>query len=335
MIPGVRTFGLVVILPLVLAGAACQLTVDLDTLREDPVVSSTGSQGGAGGDGAGGASAGGAGGCLCLDPPPEAWDGYFFRSTGAPGGAPGACDDRSNPIRLYQGAPGPVVCNACSCGPPAGATCAPPLLTCNESADCTGPIAGPTSMLSPGCNDVPGAILSCQTVSAPAIEDAGSCAPSGGGIMRERSEETWQLEHRLCAADFAADGCPAEQVCATAGADESLCIRRAGIAPSCPAGYGDRLVVYQSASDTRDCTPCSCGTPLGLSCEGGGYTFYDSPWCEAAAAQIDASCSDVSGSPSVKVTVPVVDAASAQCPSTGGDPSGIFEAEGPVTLCCR
>jgi hypothetical protein len=338
MIPGVRSRGLALILPLGFLGAACQLSVDLDTLRQASGGSFAQGGGGAGAGGAGGDSSGGSGGCLCVDPVPAGWDGYFVKSSGPPGGTPAACPDDAQPIRLYQGAPNAVSCNACACGAPAGAACAPPLLACNESSDCTGPIAGSTSMLSPGCNDLTGGPLSCQTVGAPAIDAAGSCAPSGGGINKDPRDdvwqETWDSEHRLCAADLPAGGCASGPGCATMEGPESLCIRRSGLIESCPSGFGDRILVYQSASDTRDCSECECGAPLGLSCSGGGYTFYDSPLCDAAAAQIGASCSDVSGSPSVKLTVPIVNTTGAQCPSTGGLPAGSFDPEGPVTLCC-
>jgi hypothetical protein len=105
----------------------------------------------------------------------------------------------------------------------------------------------------------------------------------------------------------------------------------------CPTGWSDKMIFYGSFDDTRDCSPCECGAPVGSKCIA-QVSVYSNNTC--------------SGVPLLDVTVdaagchnPMDGAALASkkatavytpgtCEPSGGEPTGSAVPANPITVCC-
>lgn len=283
----------------------------------------------------------------CVDEAPAGWSGYYHvHQSGFPGPAEPKCADGSPADVRHANPAGPAMCEACSCGAPAGVTCSAPTLTCApgsnncgfNQADWTaafqdGMCHKPTNLL--GFNF----LLSCS-ITAPSMPSGqGSCAPSTSDFP---NKATWGAEVASCDSTALGAGCGAGKVCIAKGAGdpgESVCIRQQGTT-TCPAGWtATTLQTFADATDTRGCSACTCGA-ASPTCNGGGYTFHDLDACAAGGDNpitVSGGCTNVSSlldsnSWSAQLAPPTVDG---NCPADGGAPTGSVQTSGPATYCCK
>ena len=127
------------------------------------------------------------------------------------------------------------------------------------------------------------------------------------------------------------------------------CIYRPG-EHECPAEWSsERFVVYERTEDKpgyidgRDCTPCSCGAPIGSACVGRFRTFEDGA-CSKLLADVQVSslgeqCTDYSPpGPAVgSKEITGLTYLPGFCEVTGGEPIGQVTADPgqAVTVCCE
>jgi len=99
----------------------------------------------------------------------------------------------------------------------------------------------------------------------------------------------------------------------------------------CPEPFTKRAVVYNSLSftDTRDCTPCSCG-PYTVNLYAGFYTDFD---CMDSyfGVDVDGLCHDASG---ILLGSSVIQSQGFDCTLTAPMPTGDVTLPAPRTVCC-
>jgi hypothetical protein len=129
------------------------------------------------------------------------------------------------------------------------------------------------------------------------------------------------------------NGCTAGQVCAPAPAapmEPRLCVFMAGDV-ACPnVGYSVRRTVYGGVVDNRGCTPCSCGTPTGVSC---AATLQEGCGQTGTVHDLPTVCGGLSDPGSVTLLAAPV-ASGGSCPADGGIPTGSAAPSSPTTVCC-
>jgi len=273
-------------------------------------------------------------GCAsCVGAAPPGWEGYFRMVTTANGRAPTDCGDGSPPEAVFSGAPGGASCGACSCGPAGGATCTAPLVECYyNSSYCSG---SSMQIGGAGCSFVGPYWRSCRITIPSTLANQSSCEPSGGGMAPLQG---WQTVHSLCPIDVPGEGCDAEQIC-TDQAAGAICIKRQGAYATCPSGWESITPAFSSATDTRSCTSCTCGASTGASCSGGSYSVHASQGygtCNLVeSGYVTTACKALpTGSNELEYVAGTATQGSA-CPASGGEPTGSFAPEDPVTICCR
>jgi hypothetical protein len=323
-----------------LSALACEQVFGLDEYALAPGPTSATGGGGAPGGGAGGAGegAGGSGGQFvpadcCIDAlPPEGWAYVQMNVTSFGGEAP-ACGGM--PDTTFSGPPSHASCPACECAP-GSASCTSTLL-CGAASDCSNaaPIAD--------CENIPATSNYCR-VQYSLTE--GSCTPSNPGLELS----TWGNAHHLCGelSSSTSQECAPGQLCADT-VNARLCVMMDGEIDVCPSGFEtERFLTHRSADDTRTCSACSCGAPSGGSCGGGSYdilrnadilctTFVCSMFLCPQGSVTGTTCQSIGNisDPNYgrKDSNPV--ATPGTCAPSGGNPSGAFVPEEPVTVCCR
>jgi hypothetical protein len=118
-----------------------------------------------------------------------------------------------------------------------------------------------------------------------------------------------------------------------------MCIWRTGDV-ECPGGseYSVRTVTYQGFTDTRSCSSCSCGDPVGY-CEDPSVRILSTQlFTHQAELDTENDCNIVYGTQlgNYDVSALLFDAGDpvASCTPSGGDPTGTVTVNGPTTLCC-
>lgn len=323
-----------------LAALACEQVFGLDEYELAPGAQSAagGAAAGAGG-GSAGAPAGGAGGQpvpadCCIDAlPPEGW-AYVQMNVTSFGGVPPACGGM--PETTFSGPPSHASCPACACTP-GSATCTPTLF-CSTSSNCGTPTA-----IGGSCGSIPAAANFCQIQFN--LAESG-CSPSDP----ELELPTWESAHHLCGelSLSASPECAPGQLCADT-VSARLCVMIEGESDVCPETFEtERFLTYRDATDTRTCSDCGCGPPSGGSCGGNAQfdIFHSAGICDASLFCIGGcehttisgtSCQSIAGAED-PVRAQVEGAATGvhgDCAPSGGDPSGSFAPEEPVTVCCR
>jgi hypothetical protein len=271
-------------------------------------------------------------------PCPAGWTAlvYSARSPTAPAvGCPVGWKGFSTPVAM-EGLTDPG-CSQCTCGAPAGRTCTA-TFECQHNASCTSKSNCSASNTIPGDNNC--FDFGCDNICSHARVTAsgpsgGTCAKSGGAVQAH----TWAKAHDLCVPS-GANWCQA--VCVPASTF-SGCIVKAGDT-ACPAGFGSRQVFHADVTDTRTCSACTCGPPLGGSCASTA-TLYPCTNCGIGATGgktvgacmlADASVLSCNG------TDPLIRSARyagistnpGQCAPAGGVKSGSVTPTGAVTVCC-
>jgi hypothetical protein len=243
---------------------------------------------------------------------------------------------------LVEGPDGGGTCQ-CACGSPLGNGC----------------VSG-TAVMSLGQN-----VCACGTVqNVPLVSDGGCdpigaaigapCSSWGDGLVKPigpttvtcsettvPTPVTYAAQGQTCAPQqVLGAGCAAGGSCYPALGLSMPCVEAAGVQTSCPPGFPNLHVVYESSNvvDTRECGSCGCSsTPT--SCSGAVATLFADPGCSVNAVPItaDGGCNDIQGDPSdagwFKYTATPGAMACAGASSTTIVDAGLL-LRAPATICC-
>lgn len=137
--------------------------------------------------------------------------------------------------------------------------------------------------------------------------------------------------------------CSPTQVCApSADAGFATCIFTWGDDLPCPERYPERHVFYDDYSDSRGCSDCACGPPVGSDCTATLSVYQDSA-CKGAPAipgvniftKAEAYCFDLGPGialGSKTITKPTY--LHGACEPSGGEQTGELTLLDPATFCC-
>jgi hypothetical protein len=249
------------------------------------------------------------------------------------------------------------VCQVCACEPPKGSCDLPLAMTasnqpCGKAPDML-TVFNPPAEWDGSCstaNAIP-ANLSCSGV--PCVKSL-TIAPLtlhqwGCGVSNpppaDIAPPTWGKAARACVGSAQyRGGCDLSQVCAPVPSEESagfkLCFAREG-EQECPGAWSEKHVFYKGIDDSRACSECSCGAPVGSKCSA-QVSAYDSPGCIPSGTyatvpmtNTQSGCVDTTpgmGLLSKSATPPVY--APGVCQPLGGEPSGEAFPANPTTFCC-
>jgi hypothetical protein len=110
-------------------------------------------------------------------------------------------------------------------------------------------------------------------------------------------------------------------------------------AGACPGGgYSQpRSYYYTTANDTRDCAPCTCGTPTGVDCTmNAQVTLWETNGCDAGVGQpvmpLPSTC--VTPAFTMQGATFTTSPAGGSCTPVGGGPIGSIVPQNPMTICC-
>jgi hypothetical protein len=332
------------------AYAGCTALENLDGLQFD-VVADGGSGGGSGSSsssssGSGSGSSSGSGsdggdasaqdascapaGYTCGAPPPPGWMGPIAVYEGTPGMAPLCPTDY--PTQALDGGTGlnadPATCSACTCSTPA-VTCGPVQLAAYTQSSCMG-TATQTVMLAAGaCTNVSGFNFAETAPQA----SVGACQPSGG--IPSLLPPMWASEGIACASSGQGTTCADGSLCVPAPPapfEARWCVWRSG-SQSCPPGF-PQSHVWETAVDTRGCTPCACGSPTSATCSA-KTTLYSDVSCQKSVGNLSnqGQCSSPWNTPQT-ASATATPTGSPSCPASGGAPTGTVTASVVATICC-
>lgn len=318
----------------------------------------SGGAGGVGGSGSGG-SAGAMGDVCgqCAPGPPNGFDNPVLLWIGEEQDAP-TCpvDAPAFAFEGYADLDAPTDCGVCSCGAPAGSCSLPAAMTAG-AASCAGDTpATPHTGFDPasgwdGSCDANQAIPSGKlcagvkcvqslTIDPPGLSE-GACLPS-----KPPSTQPPAVFHtfaRGCQAVPRTPCADASGICLAAAPPQPgwhVCVYQKGDA-ACPSfsPYQDKRLFYAGVEDTRGCSDCACGPPVGGSCSVSVSVFTDGA-CGSLAytTTVDsggADCHDLpAGTPlgSRSAAAPVYTPGA--CAPSGGSPTGAATPTQPATYCC-
>ncbi|APR80642.1 Hypothetical protein A7982_05989 [Minicystis rosea] len=251
----------------------------------------------------------------------------------------------------------PASCGACSCGDPTGVCGLPATITANAATCALNGAATPHSPFDPtsgwtGACDADVAIGSgklCAGVKCvqsvtigPLTIDESDCPPSPTPVPLPPK---WKTFARACSAfpHFSCEG--GMGFCLAAPPPEAgfrVCTFHDGDqecdGPQFPP-YTEKHVFYHHFEDSRACSECTCGAPMGSTCSASVSVYTDGA-CSALAyaatvSSSEAACNDVAaGSPlgSKSASAPIY--AAGTCTPNGGEPMGAATAVEPSTYCC-
>lgn len=219
----------------------------------------------------------------------------------------------------------------CDCGNAANQTCTNGMSMWWSKSGC--PINNVSDNLSSSC-DVP-------SVSSPdhvvvlglggSKTQGGNCTATGGPPQKTT---TWNTTGRICGASLLEGGCAGGTECVPdPGALLGPCIFRTGDV-ACPlSGYSDKHVVYETTTDTRSCSSCTCGGASGGSCSQNVITYSDTGCSQQSGSfNTSANCATVSNVVRFKFTPTVT--VSGSCPPQV-TPTGACAEANPTTVCCQ
>lgn len=260
-----------------------------------------------------------------------------------------ACPDRALNM-AYEGhadliAPdecGPCSCGAPSCELPAGLTANS--TTCQNEGPATVHLSFPappdwngTCVAPPG---IPANLLDSVTFAPLTV---GPCAPETGPIP-SKAQAYWKTYARVCQGEEFGECASSGEVCAPTaeppppGFFQCIGYLREGD-PICPETYPVKHVFYSGLTDTRDCTDCTCGAPVGSDCSATLSTYTDadcSTLMTAAWIGLVTQCHDaMTGSALQSMSAMLVDNQPGSCEPSGGVPYGEATPTAPSTFCCQ
>jgi hypothetical protein len=106
----------------------------------------------------------------------------------------------------------------------------------------------------------------------------------------------------------------------------------------CPPRYPDRKIFFKGYDDTRDCSPCSCGPPVGSKCTS-QISVYSNSTCSGIpvldVTHGDEGCYNMMDGVALgskKASPPVYTPGT--CEPSGGEPTGSAVETSPILVCC-
>jgi hypothetical protein len=263
--------------------------------------------------------------CPCAGPLPAGWIGPIAVFEGGPGTSP-SCPE-AFPIPILKGgtgfAPSPATCAACTCSAPQ-VTCSPGAVVTHNHSGCNGsstnlsPIPGDCNSFTPGSDGVE---------VDPPTSNVGSCSPAGG---QATLPPLFATEAVACGLPAGAP-CPGGSTCPSPPGpfEARTCVFTHGNQP-CPTPYTmDRA--WSSASDTRKCSPCSCGDAGASGCTVTTTVYSDAMCSTNALVLAVGQCLSPQSAQSLRVTTTM---ATPTCVPGGGAPSGSAVEDSSLTVCC-
>lgn len=266
----------------------------------------------------------------CIPAAPAGWMGPIVFLSGPAAGSAPACP-ASAPSQAFtaQSSFGgaPASCG-CSCGAPtSGMSCGSANLI-STNASCTAGSTTIATLADGACQAVTMPTSGGWTLSRPAFSASGaSCTPTPSVSV---PPSTAGASHRACSVP-SPTACGAAMVCApTPTAAQPVCVYIDGDA-TCPAGFPNTYRTGQGVTDTRGCTPCTCGSVTGMcnafvTLENGcpGSTYYGDV--------VAGGCTPAFSVPGSRATADFTPVGSCS-PSTSA-PTGGLTPIMPRTVCC-
>jgi hypothetical protein len=247
------------------------------------------------------------------------------------------------------------VCSVCACDPPQGGCDLPSAMTASNLS--CGVSGGALTTFDPpaawdgGCSTV-------NAIPASKLCGGGPCAKSltiasltlheqGCGVSNspaaDITQPTWTTAARSCVGSAQYQGgCGLSEMCAPIPHEDGfkLCFSREGD-QECPVGWTDKHTFYKGIADTRACSACSCGAPVGSTCSA-QVSAYGNTGCmpsgffaSVTMTNIKDGCVDIApgmGLLSKGATPPAY--TPGVCQALGGEPSGEAVPTIPSTFCC-
>jgi hypothetical protein len=192
-----------------------------------------------------------------------------------------------------------------------------------------------------------GGVPCVQSVTiAPLTLTQGGCLPIEP--VNVQPPPTWKTFVRACVVNPLLQACgPPTAIGACApqppGPAFKVCTLRPGEPTDldCPDGYPEKFVAYKDFIDSRTCSPCTCGTPMGSTCTGSIAIFQDGACTMplVASASIDAKgskCLDLSSGAALlsKSASPPPTFTAGACVAEGATPETNAVPHFAEVICC-
>jgi hypothetical protein len=289
-------------------------------------------------------------GFTCTPPVPAGWKGPLALYEGSGSDAAPLCNSSGGYLALIADAfeglsASSAMCPGCSCSTPQGVACAvfnPRFFYSNNQC------LGNANMTTIGANFCSPFVfindpVAVQWFNAPPA--GGVCLPMAMGSPSV-PPVSWAARARACGNPPQGGGCGGNACVPRPQGlfDTAICIVQDGDV-ACPSGgYSQRVVYYQSVSDSRSCSACGCGNPTGMTCTGtfevwddwtctsNGTTLTSPGQCAALQPESTPMTGQFKASRSLKYTPGPAQGGS--CPPIASNPTGSAKATQPLTICC-
>lgn len=287
----------------------------------------------------------------CVPIPPYGWELPGLLWFGPKLEAP-ECPVERAPVMGYEGHADPIdppECPECTCEPPTGECELPLNITAYAEPACAGANHdfSPPESWDGTCNgDI--TISAAQNPSSVRIErltlTESGCKPPEP--LPPRSDAaSWKTFARACRGYGFSPCLDPGMLCVPTAEPPpqgfSQCIYQKGDL-ECPPGYLDKHVFYDDISDSRQCTECSCGAPVGGVCSATVSVFQDGSCANSMGTVLMDSripkCATFQQAPGIalgskRATPPVYEPGA--CEPIGGEVIGSAAVVGPSTFCCQ
>lgn len=281
------------------------------------------------------------------------WSPPFLARLGNDKGPSKCPDQATNPYFSGVAPPAAPTCGECTCQASTGSCGFPAIMTANAST-CMDPGAGtafdPPSAWDGSCTPQDAIAGGIQSVTiAPLVLSEDGCVAVPPVIPKDLPKQ----------AAFAR-GCTgtASGVCPNSGdacepalpskkqdpaAIWTYCVNQMGAGgeytSTCPKQYPNMHVFADAYTDTRACSPCTCGPPEGSACSSLVSVFADTACADqigsVTALSSESMCVDIPpASPLGSKTASAPAYEPGTCPAGGGVMTGSLLADAPWTLCC-
>jgi hypothetical protein len=276
----------------------------------------------------------------CVPAAPSGWLGPFASLRSA--GALSAPCPPAFPLDALDGGltaiPGPATCT-CACGAPTGIGCVV-YASYFSDARCTASCGAALQTTGSGCLPTTGCGNTEYFTAGYTVASGGKCTPSAGTDLKPADGGTTGL--RLCSppASLSSFGCSTANTFCLPQAKGPLdpntyCVATTGDADCLPAFPNKAQYNRGPGTDTRACSPCTCGTPAGATCSASTIVSYSDDQCATKTGSTfvtpNLTCTSMGGS-HVTYSLEVPDGG--RCTSEGGTAVGGFTADQPMTVCC-
>lgn len=268
-------------------------------------------------------------GFVCIPTIPSGWSAVAFSEQSRPG-----CPAGYGTLSDIVSAPATDTACSCTCSEQQAATCSKGIINLDSSGtSCPGGTGFLLDAKNSSCAPTSlGTVKNGKVKIAPLPPTQGTCSGTPSSTILPL------VQGRFCTAAATGTGCSNGGVCVTsASAPFASCIEHDG-AMTCPAGFPKPYSLGTSATDTRSCSACACGT--NATCSNPKLTLYADGNCMMGAHDlaVNNSCAPVNdgnghGYSSYKYTV-ALNNGSCQT-TTSSTPAGSLALVGESTVCCQ